>query len=96
MKYLANLFGTACSIVFFSILAYQSYGDAMWAFSTGEFVDGTFLVVTWPSRFFLPLSFCIIIIVLVMRLIHEIWHGHAPMTPPGNGLENEISYSGAE
>jgi len=95
MKYLATLFGTLCSIAFFSILTYQSFRDAMGSFSIGEFVDGTFLVITWPSRFFLPLSFGIVVIVLVMRLIHEIRHGEAPMTPPGNGLEREIDSEGA-
>ncbi|MFC1885877.1 TRAP transporter small permease subunit [Thermodesulfobacteriota bacterium] len=96
MKYLATLFGTLCSIVFFSILTYQSYGDAIKALSIGEFVDGTFLVITWPSRFFLPLSFGIVILVLLMRLIHEILHGEAPMTPPDKGLKSEFFSEGAE
>lgn len=96
MKYLATLFGTLCSIVFFSILAYQSYGDAIGAFSTGEFVDGTFLVITWPSRFFLPLSFGVTIIVLVIRLIHELQQGDTLMELPGKVSENEIFDEGDE
>lgn len=95
MKKLATILGTVLSIVFFALLAYQSFNDAMRAYGTGEFVDGTYAVITWPSRFILPVSFVSVVIVLLMRLIHEFRHGDAPMTPPEKGLESESLADGA-
>lgn len=94
MKHLATIFGTLCSITFFSILAYQSYHNAMRAYGNGEFVDGTYLVITWPSRFLLPLSFASVVIVLLMRLIHEIRYGDEPMTPPDSRFEIDAGDEG--
>lgn len=94
MKYFATLLGTVCSITFFSVLAYQSYHNAKRAFGTGEFVDGTYLVITWPSRFLLPLSFASVVVVLLLRLFHELRHGDSPMKPPSQGFESEASDEG--
>lgn len=94
LKYFATLLGSLCSITFFSVLAYQSYHNAMRAYGNGEFVDGTYLVVTWPSRFLLPLSFASVVIVLLMRLLHEFKNGDTPMTPPDNNNENDASDEG--
>lgn len=38
-------------------LAWSTYGDAIRSLSTGEVVMGPVVVVVWPSRFVLPLSF---------------------------------------
>ena len=94
LKHLSTVFGTLCSITFFSILAYQSYFNAMRAYGNGEYVDSTYVVITWPSRFLLPLSFASVVIVLAMRLIHEIRHGDAPMTPPDKRFESDASDEG--
>lgn len=94
LKHFATVFGTVCSITFFSILAYQSYHNAMRAFANGEFVDSTYLVITWPSRFLLPLSFASVVVVLAMRLIHELRHGDIPMTPPSKRFANSASDEG--
>jgi len=96
LKYLARAFGTIMSLVFFSLLAYQSWFDALGAFAKGEFVDGTFLVVTWPSRFLLPLSFGLVVIVLIVRFVHELRFGEAPLVPVDTDLETETPYQGVE
>lgn len=94
LKHMSTVFGTLCTISFFSILAYQSYNNAARAFGNGEFVDGTYVVITWPSRFLLPLSFISVVIVLVMRLIHEIRHSDTPMTPPDARFDRGSSDEG--
>lgn len=97
MKYLARVFGTAVSILFFSLLAYQTSFDAVQSFAKGEFVDGAYIVITWPARFVLPLSFGLVVIVLLVRIVHELRSiEDIPLVPVDHDIETDSPYEGIE
>ena len=50
-------------------LAWSTYGDAIRSFSTGEVVMGPVVVVVWPIRFVLPLSFALGALICLFHLI---------------------------
>lgn len=56
-----------CSAVYGG-LAWSTYGDAIRSFSTGEVVMGPVVVVVWPSRFVLPLSFALGALICLFHL----------------------------
>jgi TRAP-type C4-dicarboxylate transport system permease small subunit len=72
-----------CTIVFFGILAYQSWLDAVNSWQIGEIVMGSATTPIWPSRFFLPISFGLVCLVSMLRLIDEVILGK-PL--PSSGL----------
>lgn len=54
--------------IFFSLLAYQSFWDALKSYAKSEYVDGQIIVVVWPASFFLPLGFGLATLVSVLRI----------------------------
>ena len=60
--------GTAASLTFYGFLLWQSIKIALESFATGEYVDGMWRVVVWPSRFLIPLGLAVAMLVLVLRL----------------------------
>lgn len=67
-----DLLGTAASLVFYGFLLWQSIKIALESFEKGEYVDGMWRVVVWPSRFLIPLGLLIAMLVLLVRLLSVI------------------------
>lgn len=59
------------SIIFFGLMTFASAGHALKAYAKGEMVQGYYQVAIWPSRFALPLSFGLVTLILIVRLISE-------------------------
>lgn len=58
------------SILVFSALAWRTWGEAMSKYGIGSSeMEGSLRIPTWPSYFFLPLGFALIITVVVWRLV---------------------------
>ena len=62
-------FGCLVSLVFFSVLAYQTYQDAWHAYSVTEVMMGSIYVTIWPARWILPISFTVIVLAIVVHAI---------------------------
>ena len=77
----------ACAAIFFGILAYQSLLDAVSAWQIGEIIMGSATIPIWPSRFFLPISFSLVCLVSLVRLIDEVFLGRP--VPVSGMLANE-------
>ena len=60
--------GTLASLVFYGFLLWQSIKIALESFDRGEYVDGMWRVVVWPSRFLIPLGLLVAMLVLLLRL----------------------------
>lgn len=64
------LFGFAISIVVFLLLTWGAYDSAMRQTAKGAYIDaGTLQFPTWPSYWILPVSFALMLAVLVIRMI---------------------------
>lgn len=57
------------SAIYYSILAWFSWGVAVHAWKINETVDGIWRVTTWPAKFLLPFGFGLVVIVLLMRIL---------------------------
>lgn len=62
-------FSIVCTAIFFSAFAYRSWLDALSAFSTRERLMGYADIQVWPARFFLPISFGLLVCACVLRLL---------------------------
>lgn len=58
--------------VFFSLLAYRTFGDALHAYAIGEAVEGLVRVTVWPASFFLPLGFGLAAIISMLRIVQTV------------------------
>ena len=56
LRVLMAALGTGATVVCYGFLAWFLWAPAMHAYSIGEFDAGTWNVITWPSRFLLPLG----------------------------------------
>ena len=77
-----DVLATALSIVFYAFLMWQSTKIALSALESGEYIDGLWRVVVWPSRFLIPLGLLAACAALVLRLAmlltgRHARHGHA-------------------
>lgn len=72
------------ALLFFGILAYQAGLDFLKSFEIGEIVMGSVTIPIWPSRLFLPISFGLVWLVSLVRLIDEVILGRPQPTshPP--------------
>lgn len=77
------IFGRLTGIVFFSILAYQSWLDAVQYTRIGEQPMGLNLAI-WPARWILPASFGLIVLAFVLHIWKAIAHFGTPK-PQGDG-----------
>lgn len=92
LQRVALALGFACSAGFFSILAYQTWLDAVEAYEVGEIVMGAVALPIWPSRFVLPLGFAIIALASIIRLIREVVLGRPmPGGDEGSAVQ-EVSH----
>ena len=70
------LFGFAMALAVFCLLTKGSLDEALKQTARGAYVDaGTMRFPTWPSYWILPVSFALMALVLVLRII-EILTGH--------------------
>ncbi|RAI02208.1 TRAP transporter small permease [Acuticoccus sediminis] len=67
LRQVVLVLGYLVSAVFFAILTYQTWNDAVRSFNIGEMMMGAVYVTIWPAKFALPLGFAAI---LLMVLIH--------------------------
>jgi TRAP-type C4-dicarboxylate transport system permease small subunit len=80
-KRVSSGFAQICTMIFFSILAYQGWVDAFRSLDIGELVMGSVVLYIWPSRFFLPISFSLVTLVSLLRLLQEVvWNRPVPTT----------------
>ncbi|MDO5620336.1 MAG: TRAP transporter small permease [Paracoccus sp. (in: a-proteobacteria)] len=64
------LFGFVLALVVFCLLTKGSFDEAMKQTARGAYVDaGTMRFPTWPSYWILPVSFALMALVLVLRII---------------------------
>ena len=74
-KLIALVFAQLCAMLFFGILAFQGWIDAIRSFQIGEIIMGSITLQIWPSRFFLPISFTLVTLVSLLRLVEEVFFG---------------------
>ncbi len=74
-KLIATVFAHLCAMLFFGILAFQGWIDAVKSFQIGEIIMGSITLHIWPSRFFLPISFTLVTLVTFLRLVEEVYFG---------------------
>ena len=55
-------------ILFFAMLAYRGWLDALISFGKLEIVEGQTTIFIWPGTFFLPLGFGLAVLVSTLRL----------------------------
>jgi TRAP-type C4-dicarboxylate transport system permease small subunit len=63
------VFGCVVSLVFFSVLTYQTFLDAVHATRINEIMMGSIYVTIWPSRWTLPVGFTLIALAIVIHAI---------------------------
>lgn len=63
------VFGCGVSLVFFGVLAYQTFLDAIHATKINEVMMGSIYVTVWPSRWFLPVGFILIGLAIVVHAV---------------------------
>ena len=64
------LFGFVVALIVFAVMAWGSFGEAMKQTGRGAYIEvGTAHFPTWPSYWILPISFSLMIVVLVLRII---------------------------
>lgn len=61
-------FSIACTGVFFAAFAWRSWLDALSALATRERLMGIANIEIWPARFFLPVSFALLVFACCLRL----------------------------
>jgi len=66
------VFGALISCLFFAVLAWQTWLDALNSFAIKEVIMGSVYVEIWPSKFSLPIGFAAIFLVLVLHILKAI------------------------
>ncbi len=62
--------GFSIGLVVFAILTWGSFGEAMIQTERGAYLEvGTTVFPTWPSYWILPISFALMALILILRLI---------------------------
>jgi len=59
----------AVTALFFGLFAYQSWHDSLRAMASREVLMGHAFIEIWPSRFFLPISFGLLVLISILRAI---------------------------
>ena len=67
---------------FVALLSYQTAIDALRSYARNEMVMGTTMLVTWPSRFLLPVGFGFLVICLLANAAAAIWRGDPEVENP--------------
>ncbi|OAB55508.1 hypothetical protein AY599_25760 [Leptolyngbya valderiana BDU 20041] len=66
------VFSALATALFFGLFAYQSWFDSLRAMSSREMVMGAALLEIWPSRFFLPISFGLLVLAALLRALKAV------------------------
>jgi len=66
------VFGALISCLFFAVLAWQTWLDALNSYEIKEVIMGSVYVEIWPSKFSLPIGFAAIFLVLVLHILKAI------------------------
>ena len=61
------VFAALATALFFGLFAYQSWHDSVDAMASREMVMGAALIEIWPSRFFMPISFGLLVVASLLR-----------------------------
>ena len=69
LRRIVFVFSTLATAAFFALFAYQSWFDSLRAMQSGEMVMGAALIEIWPSRFFLPISFALVVLGALLRAV---------------------------
>jgi TRAP-type C4-dicarboxylate transport system permease small subunit len=69
LKRAVFVFACLMTAGFFGIFAYQSWLDALRATATREVVMGHAFIEIWPSRYFLPVSFALLVVATLLRAV---------------------------
>jgi len=72
LRRIVFVFSALVTALFFAFFAYQSWLDSMRAMATREVLMGNAFIEIWPSRFFLPLSFGLLVIATLLRALRAI------------------------
>jgi TRAP-type C4-dicarboxylate transport system permease small subunit len=67
------VFGSLVSAVFFAVLAYQTFLDALEATRVGEIMMGSIYVTIWPSRWALPVGFTLVCLAVLLHTWRAVW-----------------------
>ncbi|MDF2368523.1 TRAP transporter small permease [Sneathiella sp.] len=62
------IFSTLISIFYFTLLTWQTWLDAVDKYKIGEYVMGEAQVTVWPGRFFLPIGYGALLLLLLYKL----------------------------
>ncbi len=72
LRRITFVISTLVTALFFGLFAYQSWFDALKATASGEVVMGYALIEIWPSRYFLPISFGLLVLAALLRSLKAI------------------------
>lgn len=76
LRRVTNTLGYLVSALFFAILAWQTWVDAVEAWQIGEILMTSILITIWPAKFSLPLGFAAVMLVCLL-------HAWRAATDPG-------------
>ncbi len=82
--------GQIVCAVFFSILAYQTWLDAVEAWRINEIMMGSTYVTIWPAKFALPLGFLAIMLATLMHAWKALTDPRFEPAPPAPEIEEII------
>ncbi|MCC5979261.1 MAG: TRAP transporter small permease [Salinarimonas sp.] len=77
VQLLLYLLACTLGLIFFGMLGYQSYLDALRATTRGETIMSNFLFYIWPARWALPIGFGGIVLALIVNMIRALRLGRA-------------------
>jgi len=69
MRRVVFVFSALVTALFFGLFAYQSWLDSLRATAAREVVMGNAFIEIWPSRYFLPVSFGLLVITTLLRAL---------------------------
>ncbi len=72
LRRIVFVFSTLVTALFFGLFAYQSWFDSLKATASREMVMGNAFIEIWPSRYFLPVSFGLLVLAALLRAVRAI------------------------
>lgn len=84
-----TVFVFACLVTagFFALFAYQSWHDSLRAMATRDMVMGHAMIEIWPSRFFMPIGFALLVVAALLRAVKALVQ---PGPPEGEEAREEL------
>ncbi|MEX2629401.1 MAG: TRAP transporter small permease [Tistlia sp.] len=73
LRRIVFVFSGLVTALFFGLFAYRSWLDSLRAMATREMVMGNAFIEIWPSRYFLPIAFGLLVIVALLRVAKAIF-----------------------